>query len=174
MTPATKVEPPSRAAAEAPAPDRGGGDFDPIHIDLSAFPSPIKPKTRRYWVGVRKDAPFDQDSRGGVAFMKWSGKPQYDSRGAIENPESVRGGMTLELTDDQIKIMKERIANTVLRVSRDDKGAVQQVKRHMRDHKFYAPQEIDEPLGRYLYCVPIRDGALAENWRDVTPVCMVE
>lgn len=141
-----------------------------------------RPPAKRYIVGIAPDAPFDNDTRGGVAFQKYGGPVTFDPKGKLENSDRTPLGMVLELTASQVEVMKHRVGNTVIRVLRGEDGHVVRCDKwpvRWRDavgnwiaNPHYDPKPGDEPIGKYLYCVPV-DNVAAEQFRKTAPPCMV-
>jgi len=174
MSTATKAEPPLAAAQKATAehaPDviMASPSLDPIRIDPDARLPGEKIPTRRYWVGVLLSAPIESCSRGGVSFSKRVGKIEYEIDGSIRNPDAVRLGDVVELTEAQKKVALQRIASTVVRTIRNPEGRPTQVQfiatkwidasgAWVPDYR-HDPMPGDVPLGAYIYMVPVAEGA---------------
>lgn len=167
-------------------------DLDaPVRFTIDQIKILVAPKTRRYWIGVYHDAPFDHGSKAGVSFMKYFGAPPVDDDGKFNESKIQRRGMVLPLTDAQVAEFSEAVANVVLRTGRVTSDSIAPdgtprtsfvVKKWMhldsvqydvhKDRKGepQAPRTFeftkdDVPLGYFLYCVPLRE-QMPVNWRD--------
>jgi hypothetical protein len=153
-----------------------------IKVDLRKVERKPAPKTRRYWIGVMPDAPFDQTSSGGVAFMRYSERTPINEAGKLDERIPHAKGMVSELTDDQVEVIRRRVGNVVLRVIRgggeeaegknSGKGA-RIVRLYLDDPRGYRPVAGDSPLGYWLYMVPISE-RMPMDWRSATPERMCD
>lgn len=151
-----------------------------VKIDLKKIDRKPAPKTQRYWLGVTADAPFDQTSSGGVAFVRYSERTPINEAGKLDEKIPHAKGVVAELTDDQVEVIRKRVGNVVIRVIRssgetggtDGKGA-RIVRLYLDDPRGYRPMPGDSPLGHWLYMVPITD-RMPVNWRGATPERMCD
>jgi len=158
---------------------RGSDDLAlrPIKVQPRAK-APAPTPSRRYWIGVTLDAPFDADSRGGVAFQKWGESPEFDDAGRVKNNAPL--GTVVELTEAQVRLIKERVENIVIRVGTftGDRAKAPR-KETVLERVFlgsapkYRPAANDVPLGHYLYMVPVAE-RMPHDWRSGTPERMVD
>lgn len=172
-----------------------------VKIDIKSIKVTKAPPSKRYWVGVMPDAPFDIDSRGGVGVCKFKGRTPVTEAGRIDLTIQHELGDVLELTDSQIELFKARVANVVLRVGSredvvtDDLGNKRRVSvpyvvaKVFLDSKAYdvnldrqgkpmpnrpyQPKTNDVPLGYYLYCVPLSE-SMPLGWRTSSPPRMCD
>lgn len=154
--------------------------------DLALRPVKVQPRAkaptptpaRRYWIGVMLDAPFDSDSRGGVAFQKWGEYPTFDEKGATTN--NAPRGTVVELTDSQVKLIRERVENIVIRIAKytGDRAKGPRTETVLEriflgSAPKYRPQEHDVPLGHFLYMQPIGE-KMPHDWRSGEPERMCD
>ena len=153
-----------------------------IKIDLRKVERKPAPKTRRYWVGVMPDAPFDQTSSGGIAFIRYSERAPINEDGKLDERIPHANGMVSELTDDQVEVIKRRVSNVVLRIVRSDKDKADPnnrgkgariVKLYLDEPRGYRHAPGDSPLGHWLYMVPIAE-RMPLDWRSATPERMCD
>lgn len=145
-----------------------------IKIDMKKVDRKPAPKTRRYWHGVMRDAPFDVTSRGGIAFSKFSRRTPINEEGKLDEANIPHDlGMVSELTDDQIDVIKKRVANIVIRCSREGGKTHLRTKLCLDDPKGYRPMPGDSPLGYWLYLIPIAD-SMPIGWRSSAPERMCD
>ena len=106
-------------AAVETAPPVGAKTRDadaPVTYTLEQIKALVAPKTRRYWIGIREDAPLEHTDAGGVSVVKFSGPPPVDDDGTF-NPKKIQvRGVIHALTDEQVAKFAERVANIVVRV----------------------------------------------------------
>lgn len=182
-------------AAVETAPPVGAKTRDadaPVTYTLEQIKTIVAPKTRRYWIGIREDAPLEHTDAGGISVMKFSGPPPVDDDGQF-NPKKIHGrGLIHALTDEQVAKFAERVANIIVRVETQVSDSVNpqtnerrsretitrwmhldSVKYDVRKDREGKPQELrtftfqknDVPLGYFLYCVPLRE-QMPIGWRD--------
>lgn len=182
-------------AAVETAPPVGAKTRDadaPVTYTLEQIRAITAPKTRRYWIGLREDAPLEHTDAGGISVMKYSGPPPVDDDGQF-NPKKIQArGLVHALTDAQVAKFAERVSNIAVRVetktsdSIDPKTnkprTVQTVTRWMhfdsveydvrkdregkpQKRREFTFQENDVPLGYFIYCVPLRE-QMPVAWRD--------
>lgn len=180
MSTATKAEPPLAAAPVAPAVPA----IEPLRIALDDDRPRAKPPTKRYWCGLRLDAPIENCAKGGVSLSKRVGKIQYDPNGQIENPDAVRLGNIFELTKDQIDVVLARIEGTYVRVIRAPDGRITQSNiisakyldaggNWVADPRHELMPK-DEPLGRYVYIQEVGEGQhVSRDHNSPTPAPLV-
>ena len=149
-----------------------------VKIDLKKIDRKPTPKTQRYWMGVMNDAPFDQTSSHGIAFVRYSERTPINEDGKLDERIPHAKGTVAELTADQVEVIKKRVGNVVIRVIRSavegehGKGARIQ-KLYLDDSRGYRPAPGDSPLGHWLYMVPITD-RMPVSWRNATPERMCD
>lgn len=155
--------------SDAPA---GPNGFVPVTIDISAVPRAPREPRHRYWLGVTDDAPFDRDTRGGVEWTKYEGPLPLDDYGRIDKTLAKRHprGHIMELTDSQVELIKERVANSVLRLGRGANGKVVIERQTYLNPGLgpeikYEPQANDCPRGYFLYMVRLSD-KMPPLWRE--------
>lgn len=172
-----------------------------VKIDIASVKIAKAPPSKRYWVGVMPDAPFDCDSRGGVGMVKFKGKAPVTEQGRVDLRLAHELGDVLELTDSQVELFKSRVANVVLRIGNredvvtDDLGNKRRVSvpyvvaKVFLDSKAYdvnldrqgkpMPQRTyearpnDVPLGYYVYCVQLGE-SMPVGWRASNPPRMCD
>jgi len=158
---------------DSASPATRSGPDAAVQIDLGNLPRVEAAARRRYWLGIVPDGPMDHDSRGGIEFQKFDRYPEWDEKGALLNADQVLRGKILELTDQQVALIKERVANVVLRVGSGPDGRKTIVQRIcLASSPTYFPDERDVPLGHYLFMLPVSD-AMPTNWRESIPRPMV-
>lgn len=186
------------------APARGAGSpsqevarpSGAIKIDVEQMAFSEAPPARRYWVGVRTSAPFDNVTKGGITFLKFKGVLPMSDAGRIDLALPHERGDVVEITDQQLALVKKRVANMVIRTGRatevrkDAIGNNVAVERtivagrvtldsvvHVGPEKGrtvnYRPEERDVPLGHYLYMVPVYE-RMPTNWRTEEPEPMCD
>lgn len=153
-----------------------------VKIDLRRVERKPAPKTRRYWIGVMPDAPFDQTSSGGFAFIRYSERAPINEDGKLDERIPHAKGMIAELTESQLEVITRRVSNVVIRVVRG-KGAeadknnrgkgAQIIRLYLDDPRGYRPAPGDSPLGYWLYMVPIAE-RMPLDWRSATPERMCD
>lgn len=167
-------------------------DNAPVTYTLEQIKTLVAPKTRRYWIGIREDAPLEHTDAGGVGVMKYSGPPPVDDDGAF-NPKKIHArGFIHSLTDEQVAKFAERVANIIVRVETQTSDSVdpktnqrrtrETITRWMhldsvqydsrkdregkpQERRSFVFQKNDVPLGYFLYCVPLRE-KMPVDWRD--------
>lgn len=164
---------------------------DPVKFTIDQVKILTAPKSRRYWIGVYPDAPFDHGSKAGVSFMKYKGPPPVDDDGAF-NPSKIQArGTVVSLTDAQVADFAAAVANVILRTGHAPSDSItpdgkprsafvvrkwmhlDSVEYDVQKDRKGEPQtkrvfeftRDDVPLGYYLYCVPVRE-QMPSNWRD--------
>lgn len=151
-----------------------------VKIDLKKIDRKPTPKTQRYWVGVMPDAPFDQTSVAGIAYVRYSERTPIDESGKLNERIPHARGTIAEMTDDQVEVVRKRAGNVVLRVIRSNgetggasgKGARIQ-RLYLDDPRGYRPMPGDSPLGHWLYMMPVSE-KMSVGWRDATPERMCD
>lgn len=116
--------------------------------------------TKRYWLGTLDQSPIQNATVGGRSFPRTSYRlswvdgersaRKFERRGAIE-----------DLTDEQFAAIKKNAAEKFVRKTGRKATVVQPTGNRTR----FAT---DEPLGTYLYCLPIDEAAriLGSGWQD--------
>ena len=164
----------------------------PVTFTMEQIKLALAPKTRRYWVGITEDAPFDTCSKAGIGLMKYKGPAPTDDDGSF-NPSKIQArGDIHEMTADTLAKFTERVANVVVRVGTVTSDSVnpktgkprqtRTVTRWMfldsvdydfrkdREGKPMDPRTFtftaeDVPLGHFIYCVPLRE-SMPIGWRE--------
>lgn len=145
--------------------------LDAVIVDVTQVAIPPRPKAARYWCGMFHDAPLDNYTVGGVQFQKWTGPIEFDPRThAILDRNSARIGNVVELTADQVDLIKSRVATRVARVvgnpaSRD--GSYR-VLTWDKTAPGYNPQHGDQHVADWLYMVPVTE-TMPAFWNQKTP-----
>ncbi len=118
---------------------------------------------KRYLVGATKDSPLYSIHVGGVCFPRYSETVTYDPEtgNTLRYPNM---GNVVELTDDQVKTIKQIAFNSKFFRSKGKRCFA--VSKHT---KGYRKQGVEIPYAKYIYMVPIRDGEYVAREYNNTP-----
>lgn len=143
--------------------------FDAVTVDVTAVAIPPRPKTARYWCGVFLDAPLDYVTIGGVTFQKRAGAIEFDAK-THKITETGKFGIVVELTAEQLELIKSRVATRVARVlgSPASRDGSYRVATWSKTSPGYNPQHGDQHVADWLYMVPITE-KMPAFWNQQTP-----
>jgi hypothetical protein len=132
-----------------------------VTVDVEKHAPPPRATRQFYLCGVTHDAPAGYYTMGGINFQKTEGELRTRHDGNQECIADVRDGTVHQLTDEQVALIKQHVANKVIRgyqvVAR--KGHTHYEGRpYSKDgHRLHAfiPHESDIPIGCFLYMVRV-------------------
>ena len=124
-------------------------------------PAPVK--VRKYLLGLMEEAPFHVVACGGQDFPRINEEVSVGEDGTTTRTE--QGGRVVELTDADVKLLSDTVANTVVVMSRVP-YTIQIGSRR------YRPAHTDRPLAEFIYMIPIGD-MMPVNWRSTPKENMV-
>lgn len=139
-----------------PEPIRAG--LVPLSLELEKFPTPRKETQRSYWCGITTDAPTVCAHLGGFEFPRDEGMLSAQD-GKPTMIDHVKKGKVLKLTDAEVALIKERLADKIVRgrgiVCRSGTGWFVDIDGKSKCGKPYTPQDGDRPLGCYVYMAKV-------------------
>lgn len=162
------VDDPTRPA-QPPKPAEGPPPEAPplpasVKVDVDAL-APVTPERRKpYWCGTMPGCPIQNVTVGGYDFPLFEGVVSFDVDGRAQGRYDT--GKLHYLTDDDVERIKKGVADRVLRRVGDTAHLV------VRSGKGFLREPRDEPIGRYLFMVPVQP-KMPWGWRGATPDPMV-
>lgn len=149
----------------------------------SAPPSSLEIGAVAYWCGTFSDAPVQNVLLGGISFPRFTERI-VQPEGSLVTKRFPQFGAVQYLTPAQIEKIKEATRNRAVRwagsqevyreIVMTEQGLVTYERTKprtgwvvMRDGR-YRPHVMDEPLGRYVYCLPVEDAArtMGAHWQS--------
>lgn len=155
---------PAAAKKDQKEPEVPSG-LQPVRIDGSEASIPLPSPRHPYWLGTTDDSPLQTVTAGGVEFPRALGK-LTDERG--DPLTNLQRGRIAKLTDDEVALVRQRIAERVVRISGQRRMVLS--VRGQRDYPFQ-PEAGDIPLGRFVYLIRLGDN-LPHDWRERPPTTM--
>lgn len=130
----------------------------PLPVTVKSPPMKLAnegPKTL-WWCGTVADSPVRNISIGPVTFMRHKGNVSYDDKGEPDHPESFLWGDEVELTEEEVKIVREHAVLQVMRVLADGPNGRRHGRIFSRVGNAWSPSPQDRPLAEFVYMVPGR------------------
>lgn len=184
----------SRARIDDESASKPASGFRSIRVDPTKVKIPPKAQTKRYWVGVFVNAPFESRSCYGVTFQKWTGVIEADPATGKLILDRANRGAIVDLADEQVygspgdrtngsdgkpgywaEGVQRAVARKIVRTVGTKEDATGNFRCDTYDvtSPSFRPGERDEPLGKYLYCIEV-DEVMPPNWRSLQPPSMVD
>lgn len=140
-----------------------GIEVQSLHVE-GRVPQPIV--KNRYWLGVMPDCPWWVVHAGGMDFPRFTEHLFEDAQG--NTIREGRNGVIRDLSDEEVAKIKYDIQKIMVQ-----KNGAQTLQFHTdHDGRVYQPKHGDEPLGMYVYLVPVTR-SMPEGWRSKVPTSMV-
>ena len=123
------------------------------------------PATKPYWLGTLAGCPFQNVACAGQEFPRFTEDVKVNPD-TIETKRTERPGVVVYLTDARVKAILDAVASKVVRMG----GGRQELLGIQNQH--YTRDGSDEPLGKFLYMVPLNP-LMPANWQGMSPTPMV-
>lgn len=135
---------------------------DAVTVDVEKHAPPPRPERKLYLCGVTHDAPASYYTMGGINFQKEEGELKELKLGLQELKTGVRDGTVHQLTEEQVALIKQHVADKVIRFEKldeDDRplytGHGTPYSMNGQRNRPYVRTARDVPIGCFLYMVRV-------------------